>query len=59
MGHRVAGDEARGVTGEVKEGVDHLGGIVILKQNGHPSMSSLMRREGARVFTLQPLFEVV
>ena len=59
MGHKVAGDEARGVPGEVKEGVDHLEGIVILKQNGHPSMSSLMRREGAKVFILQPVFEVV
>lgn len=59
MGHKVAGDEARGVTGEVKEGMDHLGGTVTLKQHGHPSMSSLTRREGARVFILQPPFEVV
>ena len=59
MGHKVAGDEARGVTGEVKEGMDHLGGTVILKQNGHPLMSYLLRREGARVFILQPPFKVV
>ena len=25
MGHKVAGDETGGVTGEVKEGMDHLG----------------------------------
>lgn len=34
------------------------GSVVIPRQNGHSSVSSVMRREGAGVFTLQPPFKI-